>query len=220
MAGDVNLRDIITYIIRGGWPGNLNTPVENAGLLPAEYLTAVIEDDVYRIDNIKRNPSKMRLLLRSLARNEGTTVTNKMLRNDVKEIDEEDIDADTVSSYLDVFKRLFLTDNLEPYASRIRSSVRVKQAEKRLFSDPSLACALLKASPEHLLNDLETLGFLFESLCERDLKIYAQSFGGHVYHYQDYANKKLMPWWKCRMGDGAPSKLNWEHIKSTKLPEI
>lgn len=190
MTGDVNLRDIITYIIRGGWPGNLNTPVEKAGLLPAEYLTAVIEDDVYRIDNIKRNPSKMRLLLRSLARNEGTTVTNKMLRNDVKEIDEEDIDADTVSSYLDVFKRLFLTDNLEPYASRIRSSVRVKQAEKRLFSDPSLACALLKASPEHLLNDLETLGFLFESLCERDLKIYAQSFGGHVYHYQDYANKK------------------------------
>lgn len=130
MTGDVNLRDIITYIIRGGWPGNLNTPVEKAGLLPAEYLTAVIEDDVYRIDNIKRNPSKMRLLLRSLARNEGTTVTNKMLRNDVKEIDEEDIDADTVSSYLDVFKRLFLTDNLEPYASRIRSSVRVKQAEK------------------------------------------------------------------------------------------
>ena len=191
MTGDVNLRDIITYIIRGGWPGNLNTPVEKAGLLPAEYLTAVIEDDVYRIDNIKRNPSKMRLLLRSLARNEGTTVTNKMLRNDVKVIDGEDIDADTVSSYLDVFKRLFLTDNLEPYASRIRSSVRVKQAEKRLFSDPSLACALLKASPEHLLNDLETLGFLFESLCERDLKIYAQSFGGHVYHYQDYANKKI-----------------------------
>ena len=191
MTGEVDLRNLITYIIRGGWPGNLDTPAEKAGLLPAEYLTAVIEDDIYRMDNVKRNPTKMRLLLRSLARNESTTVTNKTLKNDVREIDDEDIDTDTIASYLDIFKRLFLTDNLEPYASRIRSSIRVKQAEKRHFSDPSLACALLKATPERLLNDLETLGFLFESLCERDLKIYAESFGAHLYHYQDYANKEI-----------------------------
>ena len=150
---------------------------DKAGLLPAEYLNAVIEDDVYRIDNVKRNPTKMRLLLRSLARNESTTVTNKTLKNDVKEMDDEDIDTDTISSYLDVFKRLFLTDNQKPFATQIRSSVRVKQAEKRHFSDPSLACALLKATPERLLNDLQTLGFLFEALCERDLKIYAESCG-------------------------------------------
>ena len=191
MTGEVDLRNLITYIIRGGWPGNLDTPAEKAGLLPTEYLTAVIEDDIYRMDNVKRNPTKMRLLLRSLARNESTTVTNKTLKNDVKEIDDEDIDTDTIASYLDIFKRLFLTDNLEPYASRIRSSVRVKQAEKRHFSDPSLACALLKATPERLLNDLKTLEFLFESLCERDLKIYAESFGAHLYHYQDYANKEI-----------------------------
>lgn len=191
MTGDVDLKNLITYIIRGGWPGNLDTPIDKAGLLPAEYLNAVIEDDVYRIDNIKRNPTKMRLLLRSLARNESTTVTNKTLKNDVKEIDDEDIDTDTIGSYLDVFKRLFLTDNQEPFATQIRSAVRVKQAEKRHFSDPSLACALLKATPERLLNDLQTLGFLFESLCERDLKIYAESFGAHLYHYQDYANKEI-----------------------------
>ncbi|MDD7601535.1 MAG: DUF4143 domain-containing protein [Firmicutes bacterium] len=191
MTGEVDLRNLITYIIRGGWPGNLDTPAEKAGLLPTEYLTAVIEDDIYRMDNVKRNPTKMRLLLRSLARNESTTVTNKTLKNDVKEIDDEDIDTDTIASYLDIFKRLFLTDNLEPYASRIRSSVRVKQAEKRHFSDPSLACALLKATPERLLNDLKTLEFLFESLCERDLKIYAESLGAHLYHYQDYANKEI-----------------------------
>ena len=191
MTGEVDLRNLITYIIRGGWPGNLDTPAEKAGLLPTEYLTAVIEDDIYRMDNVNRNPTKMRLLLRSLARNESTTVTNKTLKNDVKEIDDEDIDTDTIASYLDIFKRLFLTDNLEPYASRIRSSVRVKQAEKRHFSDPSLACALLKATPERLLNDLKTLEFLFESLCERDLKIYAESLGAHLYHYQDYANKEI-----------------------------
>ena len=165
MTGEVDLRNLIAYIVRGGWPGNLDTPADKAGLLPAEYLNAVIEDDVYRIDNVKRNPTKMRLLLRSLARNESTTVTNKTLKNDVKEMDDEDIDTDTISSYLDVFKRLFLTDNQKPFATQIRSSVRVKQAEKRHFSDPSLACALLKATPERLLNDLQTLGFLFEALC-------------------------------------------------------
>lgn len=191
MTGEVDLRNLIAYIIRGGWPGNLNTPVEKAGLLPAEYLNAVIEDDIYRIDNVKRNSTKMRLLLRSLARNESTTVTNKTLKKDVKEVDDEDIDTDTIATYLDVFKRLFLTDNLEPFSSQIRSSVRVKQTEKRHFSDPSLACALLKATPQRLLNDLETLGFMFEALCERDLKIYAESFGAHLYHYQDYSNREI-----------------------------
>ena len=133
----------------------------------------------------------MRLLLRSLARNESTTVSNKKLKNDIKEIDDEDIDIETVASYLDIFTRLFLLDNQSPYGTKIRSSVRVKQAEKRHFSDPSLACALLKATPDILLNDLETLGFLFEALCERDLRIYAESFDAKLYHYQDYNNKEI-----------------------------
>lgn len=191
LTGEVDLRDLITYIVRGGWPGNLNTPADKAGMIPAEYLHAVIEDDAFRIDHVKRNQTKMRLLLRSLARNESTTVSNRTLKNDIKEIDDEDMDTETIKSYLDIFHRLFLTDNQEPFAPPIRSSVRVKQAEKRHFSDPSLACALLKATPERLLNDLETLGFLFEALCERDLKIYAESFGAHLYHYQDYANKEI-----------------------------
>ena len=131
------------------------------------------------------------MLLRSLARNESTTATNRILKNDVKEKDDENIDVDTITSYLDIFSRLFLIDNQPPFSSRIRSSVRVKQAEKRHFSDPSLACALLKATPDMLLGDLETLGFLFESLCERDLKIYAESFGAHLYHYQDYNNREI-----------------------------
>lgn len=136
-----------------------------------EYLNAVIDDDVYRIDGIKRNTQKMKLLLRSLARNESTTVTNKTLKNDIKEIDDEDIDVDTVSEYLDIFARLFITDNQPPFSTGVRSSVRVKQAVKRHFSDPSLACALLRITPESLLSDLETLGFLFEAMCERDLRL-------------------------------------------------
>ena len=118
-------------------------------------------------------------------------MTNKALKNDVKEKDDEDIDIDTIASYLDIFNRLFILDNQQPFATKIRSSVRVKQAEKRHFTDPSLACALLKLTPEKLLGDLETLGFLFESLCERDLKIYAESFGASLYHYQDYRNREI-----------------------------
>lgn len=191
MTGEVDLRKITEFIYRGGWPGNTDIPIDKAGLLPNEYLKAVIEDDVYRIDGIKRDVSKMNLLLKSLARNESTTVTNKTLKADVKAIDDEDIDSDTISVYLDIFTRLFLLDNQPPFASNIRSSVRLKQAEKRHFADPSLACALLKATPDRLINDLDTLGFLFESLCERDLRIYSDSFDAKLYHYQDYNNREI-----------------------------
>lgn len=191
MTGEAHLKKLIQFIIRGGWPGSLGMPIKQAALLPMEYLNAVIDDDVYHIDGIRRNTMKMRLLLRSLARNESTTATNKSLKNDMKEKDDEDIDVETVKEYLDIFERLFLTDNQPPYAVRVRSSVRVKQAVKRHFSDPSLACALLNVTEEGLLGDLETLGFLFEALCERDLKIYAESFGGTLYHYQDYQNREI-----------------------------
>lgn len=191
MTGEVDLKNLINLIIRGGWPGSLGLPLKQAALLPQQYLQAVIDDDVYRIDEVKRNTQKMRLLLMSLARNESTTATNALLKADIKEKDAQDIDANTVTAYLDIFKRLFLTDNQPPFASNIRSSVRVRQAEKRHFADPSLACALLKLTPEALLNDLETLGFMFEALCERDLRIYAESFGGTLYHYQDYKNREI-----------------------------
>lgn len=191
MTGEADLKIIIEYIVRGGWPASLGLPVGEAALLPAQYLEAVIHDDAFRIDGVKRDSQKMNRLLRSLARNESTTVSNATLKSDVKARDEEEIDSATISSYLDVFARLFLTDNQPPFSSRIRSSVRVKQAEKRHFADPSLACALLKATPEKLLADLETLGFLFEALCERDLKIYAESFGANLYHYQDYRNREI-----------------------------
>lgn len=191
ITGEVDLRSLARLTVRGGWPGNLDTDDKDISLLPNEYLNAVIDDDVNRVDGIKRDSRKVRLLLRSLARNESTTATNKALKNDIKEIDDEDIDVETVAAYLDIFARLFLTDNQAPFAAKLRSSVRVKQAEKRHFCDPSLACALLRATPERLIGDLETFGFLFEALCERDLKIYAESFGAQLYHYQDYAGNEM-----------------------------
>lgn len=191
MTGSVSLTALIELIIRGGWPGSLGLSAEQAALLPGEYLRAVIEDDVYRMDGVRRDTGKMRLLLCSLARNESTTATNRKLMKDIKAIDDEDIDANTVAAYLDIFRRLFLIEDQPPFAANIRSSVRLKQAEKRHFVDPSLACALLGATPQGLIQDLETLGFLFEALCERDLRLYAETFGASLYHYQDYENNEI-----------------------------
>jgi predicted AAA+ superfamily ATPase len=191
MTGEVHLRDLAGYIVRGGWPGNLDVPIENASILPQSYIDAILDDDTQRMDGKKYDVSKMRLLLRSLARNESTTATNKKLMKDIKEVDDESVDYDTIATYLDVFTRLFLVDNQQPFSKNIRSSVRVKQAEKRHLCDPALACALLKVTPERLIGNLETFSLLFEAMCERDLKIYAQSFDANVYHYQDYLNREI-----------------------------
>ncbi len=191
MTGEVDLKFLVDKIVRGGWPANQDISEDKAMLLGTEYLEAIVKDDAFRVDGIKRDVHKMRLLLKSLARNESTTATIKKIKNDIKEKDAEDIDAETVSSYLNLYERLFLIDNQPPFSTKIRSSVRVKQGEKRHFSDPSLACAALKMTPDMLLGDLETLGFLFEALCERDLKIYADCFDASVYHYQDYNGKEI-----------------------------
>ena len=191
MTGDVDIKDLANYIVRGGFPAAIDLPAANAQLISQSYIDTILADDVGRIDGIKYDTNKMRLLLHSLARNESTTATKKKLTNDIKQVDDEMVDNDTVTRYLDVFERLYLLDNQKPFSSNIRSSVRIKQAEKRHFCDPSLACALLKATPDKLINDLETFGFLFEALCERDIKIYAQSFGAQVFHYQDYAGREI-----------------------------
>lgn len=191
LTGEVDLRNLATYIVRGGFPGAMGLPTENAQLIAESYIETILTDDAQRIDGKKYDIEKMRLLLRSLARNESTTASKKKLASDIKDIDDECVDYDSVTTYLDVFSRLFLLDNQKPFSSNIRSSVRIKQAEKRHFCDPSLACALLKATPERLINDLETFGFLFEALCERDLRIYAESFGAQLFHYQDYANREI-----------------------------
>lgn len=188
---EVSLLDIINLIIRGGWPANVGHSAKNSSKTAAEYLHAILSDDVFRIDGIKRDASKMKLLLKSLARNESSTASNRTLKNDISSIDYEDIDIETTATYLNIFDRLFLTDNQLPFSHNMRSSVRIKQMEKRHLADPSLACALLGAGEKTLLSDLSTLGFLFEALCERDLKVYADTFDASVYHYQDYKNREI-----------------------------
>ncbi len=190
-TGEVSLKTLAHLIIRGGWPSNLDYSSDDSRKIVNQYINLIIDDDLHRVDGIKRDKHKVKLLLKSLARNESTTVTNATLKKDIKENDNEDIDIDTVSDYLNTLDKLFLLDNDEPFSTNIRSSVRVKQTEKRHFADPSISCALLNLTEEKMINDLETFGFLFEALVERDLKIYADSFDAKCYHYQDYTNKEI-----------------------------
>ena len=191
-TGEVDLRNLARLIIRGGWPANLEYSAKDASEAIEEYINLIVDDDLYRLDGINRDKHKVKLLLKSLARNESTTVSNMTLKKDINEKDNEDIDIDTLASYLNALDRLFLLDNDEPFSTNVRSSVRVKQSEKRHFADPSIACSLLNIKEENkLINDLETFGFLFEAMVERDLKVYSDSFNAKCYHYQDYQDKEI-----------------------------
>ena len=188
---DVDLMTLIELTIRGGWPGSLGLGHEQYRLIPKEYMNSIIDHDVYRLEGINRDSRKMHRLLKSLARNESTTATISTLRKDIVEYEHDDLDNDTISTYLTVFERLFLIDDQRAFSTNIRSATRIKQSAKRHFVDPSLAIAVLGASHDDLLNDLHTFGFMFEALCERDLRIYAESLGGELYHYQDYKNREI-----------------------------
>ena len=188
----MDLKHLAGLIIRGGWPGNLAYSPKDAGEAIEEYIKLIIDDDLIRLDGVNRDKHKVKLLLKSLARNESTAVSNMTLKRDISEVDNEDVDIDTIASYLNALDKLYLLDNDEPFSTNIRSSVRVKQSEKRHFADPSLACSLLNIKEEEkLIHDLNTFGFLFEAMVERDLKIYADAFHAKCFHYQDYQNREV-----------------------------
>ena len=187
---EISIEELAKLIVRGGWPSNIEIPKENISILPSSYIQAII-DDARRIDNIKYDINKMQKLLLSLARNESTTASQNKIINDLNENDQIKIETETISNYLSIFERLFIIENQLPFSTNIRSRIRLKQAPKRHFADPSLACALLKVNENKLIHDLSLFGFLFEALVERDLRIYADSFNASLYHYQDYHNNEI-----------------------------
>ncbi len=192
MLDEISLEKLATYIVRGGWPENIKVQDKKAHLMPRAYMSTVIEDDLNNLDDgVDYNRHKVKLLLRSLARNESTTVSDASLLKDIVEQDNESMSRNTITKYVEALNRLFLFNNQEPFSPNLRSSLRVKQAEKRHFSDPAMACALLNITADKLLGDLNTFGFLFEAMVERDLAIYAESFGAKLFHYQDYKNNEI-----------------------------
>lgn len=189
---EVSLEHLAYLIVRGGWPGNIDIDKQECGELASGYMENILKTDLRELDNdVDYNEHKAKLILKSLARNESTTVSNQSILNDIIENDSESISKNTLIKYLNAFERMFLFNNQESFSPNIRSSLRVKQMEKRHFADPAMACAILKLTPKKMLNDLNTMGFMFESLVERDLSIYAQAMNGKLYHYQDYKGNEI-----------------------------
>lgn len=189
---NVTLDELAYFIVRGGWPENIDVKKDLAHLMSKSYMNNIINEDLNKIDDgIYYDKHKVYLLLKSLARNESTTVSESFLLKDIIQNDNESISRNTISKYLDVLDRMFLFNNVPPFSPNLRSSLRVKQMEKRHFADPAMACAMLDITIDKLMNDLNTFGFMFEALVEHDLTIYAQAIGAKLYHYQDYKDNEI-----------------------------
>ena len=185
-ADNPGIEKLAYYIVRGGWPSAVDLPYEHAYSFAADYVAGLIQEDIPRVAQ-SIDLLKMHRFMRSLARNESTTASKKVLMRDMN----GEITDETVNSYLQILSRLFLLSPQQPFSPAVRSSLRLKQMEKRHFTDPSIAAALLGMRQDHLIKDLQTFGFLFESLVERDLAVYAAASGCRLMHYQDYKNNEI-----------------------------
>ena len=182
----ITLEELANFIVRGGWPSNINVDEDKVQIIPKSYIDAILDKDIN--DDKNRDKNKMLMLLKSLARNESTVVSNSTLIKDITESenDTERIESRmTVEDYLNVLSRLHIIENQNAYSENYRSPNRIGKSPKRHFTDPSLACACLDLTREKLINDLRTFGFMFESLVERDLRVYMEYLNGKLYHFRD-----------------------------------
>lgn len=193
LSTKISLSDLAMLTVRGGWPGILDCGRSAAINNARDYIQSFLEDEFPRINDNRsfRDGRKMRFLLESLARNESTTATVAKLCSDMNIAYGTSFAYETVNEYLEILRRSFLIDDQLPFVFSSRSRARLKQSVKRHFADPSLACALLTLTPEKLIADLSTFGFMFEALVEHDLKVYSQSLNAQLFHYQDYRNREI-----------------------------
>lgn len=183
---DLTIEQIAFAIVRGGWPASVEDTKKSALRRAVDYVEAVINADVSRVDNIEKNPVRVRALLRSLARNISTIATIKTIHDDIAMSDtDESISEKTISQYLNALNRIFVTENLPAWNPALRSKTAIRTSPKRQFVDPSIATAIMRLTPERLLDDFNYFGFLFESLCDRDLRIYTEAIDGELFHYRD-----------------------------------
>jgi predicted AAA+ superfamily ATPase len=182
-------------LVRGGWPASvkqsasMETAESAASQMRAlrqvhDYVDAVINIDVSRVDGVEKSPVRIRALMRSLARNASTTANITTIHRDIA-ADEETLSEKTISAYINALRRIFVIEDLPAWNPAMRSKTALRAAPKRHFVDPSIAAAVLRANSDSLLQDFNTFGLLFESLCIRDLRVYAQAIDGEVFHYRD-----------------------------------
>jgi predicted AAA+ superfamily ATPase len=181
---ELTIEQLAFALCRGGWPASIGMKEKAALRVARNYVDEVVELDIHRVDGVEKNPQRVRKLLQSLARNVSTMASNETIIQDVT-IDDKTLSTATFASYMNALRRIFVVDNVEAWLPSLRSKTAIRTSPKRHFVDPSIAAVLLRTNPEGLLKDFKTFGFLFEDLCARDLRVYAQANDGDVYHYHD-----------------------------------
>ena len=201
-SGDVSLKDLFDgvpvdgcsnlsferlafLVCRGGWPQAVDMRDEIALDQATDYHDAVIHSDINRVDNVQKNAEQVRRFMRSYARNQGSQTPNTVLAQDVAANDGAKIGDDTIGQYTSALRKIFVIEDMPAWNPNLRSKTAIRSSDTRYFVDPSIAVAALGIGPNDLINDLNTFGFLFETLCVRDLRVYADALNGSVYHYRD-----------------------------------
>ena len=177
--------DIAFLCSRGGFPSSLTMPKADSLLIPREYVNTTIHSDITRLDGVKRSPEYVQRFMRSYARFQGSRAKLAQICNDMSGITGDTPDIKTISAYHDALKKIFVIEDMPAWVPNLRSKTSIRTSDTRYFVDPSIAVAALESSPDGLMEDIDTLGLIFETLCARDLRIYADALNGHVSHYRD-----------------------------------
>lgn len=184
-SSNLGIDRLAFLVCRGGWPQAIDMRDEIALDQALDYYDAVVHSDINRADNVQKNPERVRRLMRSYARNQGSQVPNTVLAQDIAINDEATINEETVASYINALRKIFVIEDMPAWNPNLRSKTAIRTSDTRYYIDPSIAVAALGIGPNDLINDLRTFGFLFETLCVRDLRVFADALNGEVYHYRD-----------------------------------
>lgn len=185
-ANALNMEEVAFAICRGGWPKSLNKKTPKAALRQAaEYFEAITRSDISRVDGVDRDEQRVKRLMRSYSRLQGAMAGIPTIVADMKTNEPEGMSDETVASYIKALKKIFVIEDMPAWNPNLRSKTAIRTSDTRYFVDPSIAIASLGLGPNDLLNDLETMGLFFETLCVRDLRIYADANDGNVFHYRD-----------------------------------
>lgn len=185
-TNQLTMEDVAFAICRGGWPKSLYKKTQKAALRQVtEYFEAITRLDISRVDNVERDEQRAKRLMRSYARLQGAMASITTIIEDMKANEPEGMSDETIASYIKALKKIFVIEDMPAWNPNLRSKTAIRTSDTRYFVDPSLAIAALGIGPDDLLNDLNTMGLLFETLCVRDLRVYSEANDGNVYHYRD-----------------------------------
>ena len=183
-TNSLNIHQLAYLVCRGGWPDTLDLEEDIALEAGNDYLDGVVKSDISRVDNVSRDPERARRIMRSYARNQGTQIAYTEIAKDIS-ANELSFTDETVAAYIKALKRIFVVEDMPAWNPNLRSKTSIRATDTRYFTDSAIAAAALGVGPKDLIADLKTFGFLFETMCVRDLRVYCESLNGSVYHYRD-----------------------------------